>query len=399
MNLPVSKTRLGIRQEELDAVLQPIESASGMPNSVYTSEQAFVFERDNILGKQWAAITFADQIDQNSAKPIDFMGIPILITKDKNDKVQVFHNVCSHRGMKLVDKEKKTNGLVVCPYHSWTYTLSGDLKATPNIGGVGVNTIDQFECAHHGLKSIRSTIWMGVLFINLDGQAPEFRQSAVELIERYHALMGKNAEQVFVKGAEDSELTIDLKCNWKLAIENYLEAYHLPFIHPTLNTYSPLSKHTPEIFSNIASGQVTSTFDPGLDREAPLPILPNWDKDRISTGEYPVLYPNLLLGFQANHMFAMIIVPISPGECREELSIFYTETAARGEIFADQRAKNMDSWIGVFNEDIEPCERMQIGRNSPGFSGGAFSPVLDRCSHHFHQWIANHYLAYSDSYS
>ncbi len=399
MNRPVSKTSLGIPHEELNAVLKPIESASGMPNSVYTSEQAFTFERECVLGKHWTAIGFVDQLKTSSVKPLDFMGIPILISKDSRNEVQVFHNVCSHRGMKLVDAEKKTNGLVVCPYHSWTYALSGDLRATPNIGGVGVNTLEKFECENHGLKSIRSHIWMGILFINLDGKAEEFRDAAAELIERYHALMGKDAEQKLVKGGKDSELTIELKCNWKLAIENYLEAYHLPFIHPTLNTYSPLSKHTPEIFSNIASGQVTSTFDPGLDRDAPLPILPDWDQDRISTGEYPVLYPNLLLGFQANHMFAMIIVPLSPGECREELSIFYTKDAASGELYADQRRNNMESWIGVFNEDIEPCERMQIGRSSPGFSGGAFSPVLDRCSHHFHQWIANHYLVDGEFYS
>ncbi len=391
MNRPISVSTLGISESEIQSVLKPIEQATGMPNAAYTDQAAFEFERDHILARHWTAIGFADHLAANTVKPMDFMGIPILITRDKQDSIRVFHNVCSHRGMKLVDKEKTTNGLVVCPYHSWTYSVSGALKATPNIGGVGVNTVDNFECANNGLKTIRSHIWMGILFINLDGEAPDFENSAIELIARYQKLMGADAEQQLQKGGDDSDLSITLKCNWKLAVENYLEAYHLPFIHPSLNTYSPLSQHTPEIFSDKAAGQVTSTFDPTLGGDKPLPVLPNWDNDRISTGEYPALYPNLLLGFQANHMFAMIIIPESPETCREELSIFYVGDAAISEEFDVQRAENMTAWIGVFNEDVEPCERMQIGRNSPGFSGGAFSPILDRCSHHFHQWIARQY--------
>ena len=232
---------------------------------------------------------------------------------------------------------------------------------------------------------------MGILFINIDGEADDFEQTAGTLINRYKTLMGDNAENQLVKSGADGELTMTLQCNWKLAIENYLEAYHLPVIHPSLNSYSPLSQHTPEIFAELASGQITSTFDPGLDRENPLPLLPNWDQKRISVGEYPVLYPNLMLGMQANHMFVLIVTPLSPGVCREDLAIYYVEEAATSNSYEQQRADNLIAWAGVFNEDIEPCERMQIGRNSPGFSGGAFSPVLDRCSHHFHQWIANQY--------
>ncbi|MBX2868533.1 MAG: aromatic ring-hydroxylating dioxygenase subunit alpha [Acidiferrobacterales bacterium] len=391
MNRPVYQSTLDVTESEIQSVLKPIEEATGMPNSTYTDQGAFEFERDHILSKHWVAIGFAEHLSTNTVKPMNFMGIPIFTAKDKQDNIRVFHNVCSHRGMKLVDKERKTNGLVVCPYHSWTYSVSGGLKATPNIGGVGVNTIENFDCDSKGLKPIRSHIWMGVLFINLSGEAPIFEESAAAMISRYQKLMGPDAEQLLKKGGDDSDLSISLKCNWKLAVENYLEAYHLPFIHPALNTYSPLSKHTPEIFSDNAAGQVTSTFDPGHSSDHPLPMLPSWDKDQTTTGEYPVLYPNLLLGFQANHVFAMIIIPESPGTCREELSIFYVGDAATSEEFDTQRSENMSAWIGVFNEDIEPCERMQIGRNSPGFTGGAFSPILDRCSHHFHQWIARQY--------
>ena len=392
MNLPIQPNAHNLHVQDLQAVMAPIESARGMPNSAYTTDASFTFERDFILGRHWTAIAFADQLEANSVQPLDFMGLPILICKDKAHQVRVFHNVCSHRGMKLVQDERKTNGLIVCPYHSWTYSIGGNLKATPNIGGVGVHSVDGFECADRGLKPIRCHVWMGILFINLDGNAEPFSQSAASFLDRANALMGTDAESVLKVAGADSRLTMSVACNWKLAIENYLEAYHLPFIHPGLNSYSPLDAHHPTIFGDRCSGQITSTFDPGLDRENPFPLLPGWQREHLGTAEYPAIYPNLLLGLQSNHLFAMIVLPESPTSCREDLAIYYVGDAASSDQFADQRQVNMEAWNQVFSEDIEPCERMQVGRQSSGFSGGAFSPVLDICSHHFHQWIARHYI-------
>ena len=153
-----------------------------------------------------------------------------------------------------------------------------------------------------------------------------------------------------VRDPDHGYLEMTLRCNWKLAVENYLEAYHLPFIHPGLNSYSPLTAHRNEIISEFAAGQITSTFDPGLDKAHPLPLFPGWDPERMATGEYPVLYPNLLLGFQANHLFAMIIHPLTPTTCREELMIFYVGYEAMSERFVDTRQANLDAWSVVFNE-------------------------------------------------
>ena len=390
MSLPIQDL---IQPDQLRAVLRPISEARGMPNEAYTAEEAFLFERDHLFAGQWTAIAFADSLDPGEARPIDFMGIPILLTRQKNGDIGVFHNVCSHRGLQLVNTPRKTNGLLVCPYHSWTYSLTGDLKATPHIGGVGEHKVAGFDCARHGLKAIRSHLWLGVLFVNLDGNAPPFEASAATVVDRYRNLMGKEGESELRPAITHGGATLDVACNWKLALENYLEAYHLPFVHPGLNSYSPLDRHSNEIISETCAGQVTATFDPGLDRDDPLPLFSQWDKEKLSTGEYPVLFPNLLLGFQANHVFAMIVHPVSPTTCREELAIFYAGDAANEDRFLRQRKANLDAWSVVFNEDIEPCERMQAGRNSPGYLGGAFSPAHDTCSHHFHCWVARQYLS------
>lgn len=395
MNRPRSVPQSKISLNELEPVSLPINEASGMPNAAYIDPALFEFERDTIFTTSWVAIGFESQIKPAMVCPIDFMGLPILLTKNKGGDVSVFHNVCSHRGMKLVDETRTTNGLVVCPYHSWTYDLEGALKATPHIGGVGIHKIDGYHCENKGLKVIRSHIWMGVIFINLDGEAKPFELDAEVAIMRAKNLMGESGEQCLVAPEQDGDLTMEVNCNWKLVIENYLEAYHLPFIHPGLNQYSPLSEHYCDIYSERSSGQITTTFDPKLDSENPLPLFPDWDEDRLQNGDYPAVYPNLLLGFQANHVFAMIIHPLTTDKSREQLKIFYVNEGAEDLKYDAARKANLQDWATVFNEDIGPCERMQIGRKSPAYCGGAFSPELDRCSHHFHQWISGFYLTHA----
>ena len=391
MNRPQTQLQNRISLDDLELVKQPITNAKGMPNAAYTDDAFFAFERDQIIARHWTAIGFVQKIAPSSVKPVDFMGLPLLVTRSAEGAISVFHNVCSHRGMRLVNEEKRTNGLIVCPYHSWTYALSGDLKATPHIGGVGIHTADGFSCDGKGLKPVRFHIWLGILFVNLDGKALPFEQDAAQPLQRYRELMGVDGEEQIHAPAQHNGLTMQLQCNWKLAIENYLEAYHLPFIHPDLNSYSPLSEHIPEIFGDKCAGQITNTFDPKLDSDHPFPLFPNWKKDQLQVGEYPVIYPNLMLGFQSNHLFALIVVPTSVTQCREELQLFYVGDEIDAPQYEDGLKHNLEAWAQVFNEDVEPCERMQIGRQSPGYQGGAFSPVLDKCSHHFHQWMADQY--------
>jgi len=161
--------------EVLQRVEQPIESATGLPNEVYTTDAAFVEDREKVIAPGWACIAFIDQIPEpNYVLPVDFMGLPLLITRDSGSEYRVFHNVCSHRGMKLADRPCSNNGAIRCPYHSWTYALNGDLRATPNLGGVGIHTHELFEQDAHGLKAVRCEVWLGSVFINLSGDAAPF---------------------------------------------------------------------------------------------------------------------------------------------------------------------------------------------------------------------------------
>lgn len=375
-----------------DAVFLPVEQASGLPNACYTDSALFDFERDQVMARNWVALAFADNLPDNSVKPLDFMGIPILLTRSKQGRIRVFHNVCSHRGMRLVSESRQINGLITCPYHAWTYSIEGNLVATPNIGGAGIDSLPNFDCKNKGLQEIRAHVWMGVIFINLDQQALAFETAMQPVLQRTLELIGESGIGLLRRSPED-RIDMDVECNWKLVVENFLEAYHLPVIHPALNRYSPLKDHHCKIYGNNMSGQWTTTFNPYPDDENPLPLFPEWKPDLLMIGDYPVVYPNLLMGLQANHVFLGILNPLGVDRTREEFAIFYCHDQSQDQACEKTRIHNRTTWSKVFQEDVEPCERMQAGRQSPGYKGGAFSPALDVCAHHFHQWIADHYCS------
>ena len=376
----------------LDAVLKPVTEARGMPNQAYNNHELFLFERDHVLGKTWAAVAFTSELPGDGyVKPVDFMGLPFAITRGRNGEYKVFHNVCSHRGMPLVKKKSAVSGTICCSYHCWTYDLDGNLVRTPHIGGVGNHSVDGLDREKLGLKSIRSAVWMGIIFVNLSGEAEGFHDFIAPLVERWAAFIGKEGIEKFKPASTGSKAELDVKANWKLAVENYCEAYHLPWIHPSLNTYSPLDQHYNVIVNENMSGQGTHTYNLSEVSGVRLPEFEGWPQDRIRQAEYISLFPNVLLGIQADHVFAVILQPLACDSTLEKLEISYVGHAAAGDRYEAARAAVLESWCVVFGEDIAAVEGMQAGRKSPAFNGGVFSPVLDNPTYHFHQWIAGRY--------
>ena len=376
------------------AAQAPIDTASGLPNAAYTDQQIFEFERDHVIGKTWAAIDYASELpDKSYAKPVDFMGLPILLVRDRDDQIKVFHNVCSHRGMILVPEAGPIRNLIRCRYHSWSYDQSGELKSTPNIGGAGVNTAARFSCEGKGLKEIACGQWMGIIFFNLSGDAMPFDDFIEPLHSRWQQFTGLTALQKIKVAQTHSNTSIEVNSNWKLALENYCEAYHLPWVHPGLNSYSPLEQHVNLHVNEYMSGQGTLNYTLAEVAGHSLPKFPEWPQDRLKEGEYISLYPNVLLGLQVDHVFAIILEPKACNKTIEQLQISYVNEAAVGDGMQACRAAVMAAWKEVFNEDIFAVEAMQMGRSSTGFSGGHFSPVLDAPTHDFHKWVAKAYQA------
>jgi len=369
----------------LNDVRKPVDTANGLPNAHYVDQTVFEEERQSLLFSQWAGLAVAADVPEvGDAKPIDFLGMPLLLVRDRDEKVRVYQNICRHRGMILVEEPRKIEGAIRCPYHSWCYGLDGRLVSTPHVGGPGQNVHEAIDKKQLGLIEVRSHIWMDVVFVNIDGQAADFDDIHADLIKRWSEF-----DQPLYHGGADSYFSLDVKTNWKLAVENYCESYHLPWVHPGLNSYSRLEDHYNIELAGKYSGQGTYVYRQlrGVNEEV-FPDFENLSEQWDEGAEYVAVYPNVLLGVQRDHTFAIILEPKSFDRTVEHIHLYYSQPKTD----EGMRAKNAQLWKTVFEEDVFVVEGMQRGRNAVGFDGGRFSPVMDSPTHCFHDWCAGRIL-------
>ena len=372
----------------LSHVLTDVAMARGLPNAHYTDDAMFEQEKRDVLFANWSAIGFAKDIpNPGDVAPIDFVGMPLMMLRDKHGAVHVYQNTCRHRGMILVDAKKNIgNGVIRCAYHSWCYSQHGKLVTTPHVGGPGQNTDPRIDRDTLGLIPIASAMWRDIVFVNISGDAPDFAEYAHDVITAWQEF----EDQALYHAGPDSSFKFDVACNWKLAVENYCESYHLPWIHPGLNSYSRLEDHYHIEKPGRYSGQGTRVYSPQIAEDGShFPTFDDlsdkWDK----AAEYIALYPNVLLGVHNDHAFAIILEPKSKGRTVEHVEIYYAKPEATGDDFAAMRAANSKMWHGVFEEDLFVVEGMQKGRSGIYFDGGKFSPVMDSPTHCFHHWVAS----------
>lgn len=367
--------------DDLSAVTRPISLARGLPNAHYTDPATFAEEREALLFSQWTGLAAAADVPEpGDAKPLEFLGTPLLLIRDRDGEVRVFHNICRHRGMILVSEPRKIEGAIRCPYHSWCYSTKGRLVATPHVGGPGMNTHDDLDRTTLGLIEVPSHIWRDIVFINLDGTAPPFEEVHADLIDRW-----SDFEVPLYHGGPDSTFTLNVRTNWKLAVENYCESYHLPWVHPGLNSYSRLEDHYNIEAPGLYSGQGSTLYRQIRgDDGATFPDFPGLPARWDTAAEYVAVYPNVLLGVQRDHAFAIILEPRGLEDTAEHIHLYYATDA----VDASLRAANAILWKQVFEEDIFVVEGMQRGRHAPGFDGGRFSPAMDGPTHCFHAWVA-----------
>ena len=371
-------------------VRRDISSARGLPNAHYVDPAVYEIEKQKLFFETWASVGFASDVPEaGDAVPVDYLGMPLLLLRDREDQVRVYQNVCRHRGMTLISEPGKIRGVIRCPYHSWCYGLDGQLVSTPHVGGPGQNLHEGIDRSQLGLIEVRSHVYRDVIHVNVSGDAPPFETHAAEVIERL-----REFDQPDYRPADDSAFTLDVQCNWKLAIENFCESYHLPWIHPGLNSYSRLEDHYHIIEEGKFAGQGTTVYAPRLgDGSLAFENFPGLS-DKWNTGaEYIALFPNTLYAVQRDHVYMVLMVPAGPDRTFERMMIRYADPDALGERFAELRRENEAQWREIFEEDIGVVEGMQKGRSAPGFDGGKFSPVMDNPTHAFHVWVAERFAS------
>ena len=381
-----------INKKKLDIVKKPIAESHGLPNECYTSAEYTRIERKKLFEDKWVVIGVASSVPKiGDAKPFNLLDLPLIILRDKKNKVRVFHNVCSHRGYKILQKDCKIKNVIRCPYHSWSYNTDGKLITTPHIGGMNKHTAKDFNKLDSGLKEIRSAVWLDLIMININKNEISFDKYIKPLSDRWSKFWPEKDRKLISHSNDFGYFQLKANCNWKFAIENYCESYHLPWVHPGLNSYSKIEDHYHiQGLPNRFAGQGTTVYNPRLRGKEKFPSFPNWPKNKEHIAEYVALFPNVMLGIHKDHYYAYWLEPVDHKYTIEHMEIYYVgDKAANSKKYKSLRKQNHKLWKDVQLEDVHIIEGMQEGRNSPSYNGGNFSPIMDNPTHHFHKWVAS----------
>ena len=192
----------------------------------YTDPEVFKLETNGLLARTWQFAGHASQLKETGDYfTFDMAGESLFCIKGRDGEIRTFYNVCQHRAHQLVSGQGQTR-VVVCPYHAWTYELTGELRAGPNI-----KAVKGFDKSSICLTSVRTEIFLGFIFVNLDNDAkpmddwfPNVRTELESYIPHWDTL------------APLEWVEIPENCNWKVSVENYSECYHCTLNHPTFST-------------------------------------------------------------------------------------------------------------------------------------------------------------------
>ena len=328
----------------------------GLPAKSYTDNDFWIKECDTVLSNGWLFVGFVHEFKKaGDVQPIFIAGKPILIIKNENEEIKAFHNVCSHRCLKLVNEKKNIGKLIRCPYHAWSYDLQGNLKAAPHIGGTNNHKPKGFNFKEHGLKPIRIHIWNDWIFINLNGKAKKFIEYAKPLFSKFKDLDFNKLKYT---------ATLDfgkINTNWKFLIENFIEPYHVQFVHKT-TTNQPLKDHY-TIVDGMCYGSGVDVKEEDSKNSKALSV----------SSKYLSLFPNFIIGtYYPNQVGVYLNIPINPNTTIQKRIIYTVDGSKMSKEDIDITKK---IWWSVHKEDHEMCERLQEGRSSPASNeGGLLSP-------------------------
>jgi choline monooxygenase len=328
------------------------------------------------------------------AKSYNLLGIPLMMVRGKDEKIRVFHNVCSHRGFKLLEKPCTLKNIIRCPYHSWSYDFEGNLISTPHIGGLNIHQTEKFEKSQSNLKEVRSKIWMDIVFININSNEINFEEYIKPLEKRWSKFINYDDHKQLVHSKDFGYFNLEVKSNWKFAVENYCESYHLPTIHPELNKVSNISDHYHiQGLPNRFAGQGSKKYEQLIEGNIKFNTFKNCEKSLIKNSEYIALFPNVMIGLHLDHFYVFWLEPLAFNRTKEHMEMYYIgEESANSEELKELRKENSRFWKDVMLEDVSAIEGMQKGRSSPVYNGGNFSPVMDNPTHQFHKWIAGNLI-------
>jgi choline monooxygenase len=325
-----------------------IRRAWTLPSSFYTDEKYFEESKEKIFGKCWHLLGRRDDIQTLTPMVLmpGFLNEPLLVSKA--DELYCLSNVCTHRGKILVEDACSAN-LIRCGYHGRRFSLDGKFLSMP-----GFDDVENFPTLSDDLHQYKLADSGGFLFMSLDPVA-DFDTFVGDARESILKIKANELKQSNVKEYE-------VAAHWALYCENYLEGFHIPYVHKSLNEIVDYGTYTTQTFrySSLQTG---------------------FDDNRNVAGQYLFIFPNTMINFYPWGISINIVEPVSPGRSRVRYLTYVSDeslvgTGAGGDLHR------------VELEDEAVVENVQKGIRSRAYDRGRYSPIRELGTHHFHQLIA-----------
>jgi choline monooxygenase len=350
-----------------------IARAWTLPASFYTDGSVLVAEKEKIFARTWQVVGHASQVaNPGDYFTTDLTGEPLVFVRGLDGRLRGFYNVCRHRAGPPAEG-CGSRKLFRCGYHGWTYGLDGALLSATEIEGV-----EGFHPEDFALKPVPTEEWFNLVFVNLDAAARPLGESLGALPEQ--------AEKYpFAQMKLFERRTYDMKCNWKTYVDNYLEAYHLPSVHPGLNRELDYNAYVVEPHARGHEGYVRQ-FSP-IRGALPGDAAPRRyqsareDLSQNMTADYFWIFPNWMLNCYPDNVSLNIVLPV---EAERSLAIFewYLPEQDHG---APAAKASVEFSHQIQKEDVGICETVQKNLRSRSYSRGRFSVKQEKGVHAFHR--------------
>lgn len=361
-----------ITKQKVFQISDDITIADTIPGSFYSSVEAFLACRESVFARSWQFIGRGEEVRiPMSAMPFSYMeGLinePLVIIRDKDDELRCMSNVCTHRGNILIEGSGPIAGNNIrCRYHGKRFGLDGSFLQMPECEGM-----KNFPSEKDSLPRLPLHNWKGLLFTSLN-PAVQFNDMIREMDERVGWMP---IEQFRFEPSRSRDYLVN--ANWALYCDNYLEGFHIPFIHRDLSQALDYSQYHTELYpySNLQLGVGKSgetVFD-----------LPEGHPDfgKEIAAYYYWLFPNMMFNFYPWGLSLNIVRPLTPKQTKVSFISYVWDESKVG----SGAGALLDR---VEREDEDIVEQVQRGTASRLYTAGRYSPKMEKGVHHFHRLIA-----------
>jgi phenylpropionate dioxygenase-like ring-hydroxylating dioxygenase large terminal subunit len=353
----------------------------GLPPWTYDHPAITRLELERVLRPSWQLVCHISNVP-NAGDYLTFELGPdsIVVLRDREGVLRAYHNVCRHRAARLLEQSGSCPGSITCPYHGWTYNLDGSLRGTPVR-----ESFPGLDRAQHGLIQVRLEIMAGLVFVCLQGDPPSPASLWGDMLADFEPYQFENMQPLFPMYTEAWDV------DWKVAMDNYLESYHVPIGHPGLaRMMVPDYQDALNLESGVARGvgwlrdQPSSQWTERQYQSMVQRLTTHLPEPNRKCWRFYSMLPNLGIDVYPDQMDFFQVLPYGPGKC-----------TIRGGTYAlpdDRREMRVLRYLcnrinmGVNREDADLCRRVQLGLKSSVYTPGPLSK-LEVCVLQFHDLI------------